>query len=36
VLYVADRLMAGLEPYGELRPMEEEYNEDILEAYFAS
>lgn len=36
VLYVADRLMAGLEPYGELRPMEEEHNENVLEAYFAS
>jgi len=35
-LYVADRLMAGLEPYGELRHQKEEANEDVLEAYFAA
>jgi len=34
-LYIADRLMAELEPFGDLRPGQEEANEDVLEAYFA-
>jgi len=34
-LYVADRLMAGHDPFGDLRPDQEAANEDILEAYFA-
>ena len=35
VLYTADRLMAGLDPFGDLKPDQEAANEDILEAYFA-
>ena len=34
-LYVADRLMAGLDPFGDLKPDQEDANEDVLEAYFA-
>jgi len=34
-LYIADRLMAGLDPFGDLQPDQEEANEDVLEVYFA-